>query len=991
MPDFKSRRRIRHAELERRRGMFFPFINKFANQRDAVTVTESLGTVFDVTNSATLKYSSDSSFSSEAYQIQEIEGTGFPNVLVEFAPNNDFDETKYAPTGFTDVTQFVRKISGKLRGRTYEIGRYEAGSISVGFDNSDGRFTPGSQRSPYFPNIKANRRLRVRGKNLQNPNIATGGGQYRNLIGFRKGTGSFASAQVSEPVLATQNAQLRPQQPLPLEVGNYHVESTLSIDANVATRDLLEWYAPVELGSRMTHSAYIWLRSGVEAADSIKSLIAVYFDTDGNELSPINSAHCRVDWRSATSTTPTRYSFSDQPPAQAKYCLIKLRVKHNSAPTNVYSAVTYAITGIQAEMPENNLVPLVDEVNFSVQGTGNTINDGSYSGVNLSWGAGAAGSLFKVPRLVPGDTYTFAAKVRKYGVDLMMTADEGNTGLTLDNEEGEIEVWSTFVAQRAEEEIKFIPLEPLPPVATNLSIGKGATGTTSCEGCGSSPCGETPDKVVNGSWTGGLSDKFCSHTVPGLVTVNLGEIRDISGFIVRHARAGGETANYNTKDFEIQVSSDNVVFTSVVTVVGNTLDTTLHPVETRGQWVRLRVTTATQIGDTATRIYEFETYGTDGLLPTTSGTVLTVKDITVVKGAVPMQLPVPVGALATPEQNGLTAWEAPKPIFDGWTEDWPAIAGDLTSTVDVTVNDRSARLGGVELSHTLREALFKDNPVLMVPFADDPIDSQGMVANLGSWSQINGMTSIAISGMNTDMSGTSYVQGVAGPTADNAIQFNRSASGAGMIGYVVPLPYTAEFVPKLSPPSAAPGPLPLPAEGAVITKNYFAVWSHTYKADGNLRSDDSPNYVYQGDCTAGDGSCSGNGDMRSLVGFNFPGIAADLIGAVIKYVGLSVHAQHWWWFDGGYGVFGTHNYQDRGGPQTWAGNRVQIGRWRTARFRRDSWQTISLGVNVGYEFLSGVTQGISVGPALSNSLNYYGYFDGAGLRYKPYLTIQYVK
>jgi hypothetical protein len=991
MPNFMQTSLKRHNfnELEKRRGKFFPFFDKFQAQRDTVTVTESLGTVVDTGTSTTLKFSADVSSSAENQQTAEIEGTGFPNIIVEFAPNNDFDETKHAPTGFTDITQFVRKLSGDLRQRTYEIGRFEAGSLSVGLDNHDGRFTPGSQRSPYFPNIKANRRLRVRGKNLQNSNIATGGGDYGNTIGFSQGTGDFSSNDVTDPVLVQHDPFL-----LPYGLGTRHIESTLVINASptTATRDIIEWYAPVELGVRMTHSAYIWKTSGIEAQFSKKSLIAVYFDSEGNELSPVDSDACRTDWTDETPTTPTRYSFSDQPPALAKYCLIKFRVEHTTM-RNVYSPVTWAFTGIQAEIPENNLVPLVDQINFSVQGTGNTLNDGSGFGVNLSWGAGAAGSAFHVPRLIPGDTYTFAARVKKLGVDLMMTADDGQSGVVLDNEEGEIDVWASFIANKAEEEIKFIPLEPLPPVATNLALNKGTTGTTACEGCGQSPCGETSDKAVNGSWTGGLSDKFCSHTVPGLLTINLGEMRDLSGFIVRHARAGGETANYNTRDFEIQTSPDNTTFTTVVTVAANTLDTTMHPAPegTRGQWVRLRVTTGTQIGDTAMRIYEFEAYGTDGLLPTTSGTVLSVKQISVAKGFVPGLVPTPVGSQATPEQNGLTAWEAPKPIFEGWTEDWPAKAGDLTSSVDITVNDRSARLGKINLNNTLRESLFQDDPVFLIPLDDDPIDSQGMVSNLGSWSRTNGMITLEISGMNTDMTGSSYVQGVEGPTDDNAIQFNRTSAGAGLIGYVIPMPYTAEFVPKLSPPSNPEGPLPIPAEGAVVTKNYFATWSHTYMADGNLRSDDSPNYVYQGDCTDGDASCSGNGDNRSLVGFNVQSIISDLTGAVIKYVGLSVHAQHWWWFDGGYGIFGTHDYLNRNGPTTWENSHVQIGRWRTGRFRRDSWQTIDLGVDTGYEFLSNTITGISVGPAQNKSLNYYGYFDGAGLRYKPYLTIQYIK
>lgn len=985
MPAFdfmQQRRGFLHAEMEQKRGKFFPFLDKFQQQRDPVTATESLGTVVDSGTGFTLKYSSDRGSGSEAEQVDTtVEDTGFPTVIAEFAFHNDFNEARHAPTGFTDVTQFVRSVSGKLRGRSYEVGRFESGSITVGLDNNDGRFTPGSKRSPYYPDIKANRRFRLRGKNMQNPNIATGGGAYGNTIGFRKGTGAFASDWAGTPYLASHSLFY-----LPPGIGTSHIEFKLFYEAPVGTHDLIEFYAPIELGSRLAHSAYVWKVSGNEAPDSLKHLIAVYYDADGNELTPINTHSYKYSWTDTTWSTPTRVYFADQPPAEAKYCLIRFRITHNSM-KNVYNDVVYAITGIQTEVPENNYAPLMDSLNFSLEGDGNVYEDGE-EGIVASWGPETAGAVFRVPRMIPGETYTFAATVKKTGPDLIMTADEGQSGAMLDNDDAEIEVSASFVANRPEEEIRFLAADPNIRVASNLALNKTATGTATCKAT------ETADKAVNGSWTGGLSDKFCSGVSPGLLTVDLGEMRDVQGFIVRHARAGGETANYNTKDFNIYTSDDNVVFTQVVAVTGNTDDTTIHVVACRGRYFKLEVTTATQIGDIATRIYEFEIYDAVGIMPETSGTVLNVKNLTVRKGDVTdldLYPPLTAGSLASAEEKGITEWEAPKPIFEGWSEDWPAVAHDHTSTIEVTINDRAARLGSIELSHTLREALFQDDPQLVVAFDDDPIDSQGQVSNLGSWSATNGMTTLVISPMNGDMTGASYVQGIEGPTSDNATQFNRlNASGRG---YVVVVPYTPQFVTKLPPPSAPPGPLPNKAEGAVISKNYYATWQRVFTKTGALKAADSNPfpYLYQGDCTDGDASCSGDGDLRSLVGFNFAGIMKDLEGAHIRYVGLSIHAVSWWYFTGGYGVFGTHDYTDRGGPQTWSASRVEVARWRTGLFRRDSWQTISLGVDVGYELQAGTTTGLSVGPALSSSLNYYGYFDGVKHRYKPYFTIQYTK
>lgn len=111
----------------------------------------------------------------------------FPTDLeIEVAFNNDIDETDYAQTGWTSILPFVAAFTGDLRGREYELDRAEAGTITVTLDNSDGRFIPGSVNSPYFPNVKSDRRFRIRGKNMVHPNVARGGGRDRDLTGFLK-------------------------------------------------------------------------------------------------------------------------------------------------------------------------------------------------------------------------------------------------------------------------------------------------------------------------------------------------------------------------------------------------------------------------------------------------------------------------------------------------------------------------------------------------------------------------------------------------------------------------------------------------------------------------------------------------------------------------------------------------------------------------------------------------------------------------------------
>ena len=80
---------------------------------------------------------------------------------------------------------------------------------------------------------------------------------------------------------------------------------------------------------------------------------------------------------------------------------------------------------------------------------------------------------------------------------------------------------------------------------------------------------------------------------------------------MRHAGVGGEDKTWNTRDFEIQLSSDGTTWTTSVSVVGNTEDVTTHPVPgVTERYARLHITQA-QTATTlfATRIYEFEVYG----------------------------------------------------------------------------------------------------------------------------------------------------------------------------------------------------------------------------------------------------------------------------------------------------------------------------------------------------------------------------------------------
>ena len=138
----------------------------------------------------------------------------------------------------------------------------------------------------------------------------------------------------------------------------------------------------------------------------------------------------------------------------------------------------------------------------------------------------------------------------------------------------------------------------------NLALHRPATGSTPCNE------DENPAQAFNGSVSGGTGDKWCSSEDSKWLQVDLGSNATISSVILRHAGAGGENSDWNTRSFKIHVSTDGKTFTTVVTVTDNTADVSTHkfaPVTAR--YVQLEVLVPTQDGDPAARIYEFEVYG----------------------------------------------------------------------------------------------------------------------------------------------------------------------------------------------------------------------------------------------------------------------------------------------------------------------------------------------------------------------------------------------
>ena len=101
-----------------------------------------------------------------------------------------------------------------------------------------------------------------------------------------------------------------------------------------------------------------------------------------------------------------------------------------------------------------------------------------------------------------------------------------------------------------------------PDGGVNIALDRPATGSLPC-----TP-DEGPEKAVNGSVAGGEADRWCAYDQPLFLQVDLGAVRPVARFVVKHASAGGENEDSDTREFNIQVSNDGKVFTTVASSTG---------------------------------------------------------------------------------------------------------------------------------------------------------------------------------------------------------------------------------------------------------------------------------------------------------------------------------------------------------------------------------------------------------------------------------------
>ena len=759
---------------------------------------------------------------------------------------------------------------------------------------------------------------------------------------------------------------------------SHYLEITLPAGLTINTwYKTFGWYVPVEYGVRLAHSGYAWKVNGTEPTGLVTKLEIHYLDKNWNVIpmtQDINFA-----WTTPTPTTPTQGGFAHTPPADAKYAVMHFAV-FISGTTNSTDLV-YGVTGIQSELPLN-LAPDIsgfrDQYNWQLEGDGdgdyyNVGSSASTSYLEVKWGANDSNLYTVIPHLIPGETYTATveANISNGGPPVQFTGNEGETGPIISGFPF-AQYTCSFIAQQPEQELRWILQRPAYPT---YSFDSGVTGWTVT---GGSLAAET---TIVHSGTG--SAKMTVSGSPGQAI-----LRPTSGIPIVSGRS------YTATMWVYVSTTRNVTATIDWYTTGNVYSTSNSSTVsvTANTWTQLTVTASAPINGFA---YIGSTLGASPA----NGTILYTDDVhwndnTGMSGLQLRKLNVQLGdnpslALASNAVEApFTTWVRPKDIFEGWVESWPAVAGNVD--MSITVVDRMKRLGQIDLSNTLRESLFVDNPVLLMPLSDSMIDTPGRFSQLGYWyAEDGGPTYVDISKSRGDLGVAIYTTSTDdGPTGEASWKGTPVGTALTAKGYFFAIPYSKDYVapdptPPPTKPTSKPPPASTPTQKSTYTKKWYATWSRSYEGDNSTRFDDSP-YMYQGSY---DGSSPGN--QKSLAGFDYKNIQATLNGAEILECYITVKNNHARWNKGLYAQVGTHNYASK--PSTWNGANVVERRYGKKWVAEGGTLTINTGVALAKEFLSGASRGISIGPEATNDHDNYGFFYGATHSARPYITVKYRK
>lgn len=139
------------------------------------------------------------------------------------------------------------------------------------------------------------------------------------------------------------------------------------------------------------------------------------------------------------------------------------------------------------------------------------------------------------------------------------------------------------------------PAELTATAVANIALYKSVTtNATSCVAT------EGPEKAVDGIWANrSISNEWCA-TTPSTkwITVDLGQKYYVTSITIAHAYWAGDDAIYNTRDFSVRRSIDGFKWATLLSVVGNTSNSTWIPLSpsVTARYIRVTITQGTQPG-----------------------------------------------------------------------------------------------------------------------------------------------------------------------------------------------------------------------------------------------------------------------------------------------------------------------------------------------------------------------------------------------------------
>ncbi|WP_282695499.1 hypothetical protein [Streptomyces sp. CC208A] len=200
---------------------------------------------------------------------------------------------------WTDITQWVEIAGGGqitiTRGASDERADVQTGTLSLELDNADGRFTPGSASSPYFPDVRRNTPIRVITTTLVGKNWLTGASFENNSHGW-----------VPDPAAPPQASARDTAHHL---AGSWAMKVTW---AGTGTGGALQCpLYGLTIGAQYTASAYVYVPAGSPA---------VVIDIDGTHVSAPSTLtdtfeRLTVTWTTTSASAAMRITTASSPPA----------------------------------------------------------------------------------------------------------------------------------------------------------------------------------------------------------------------------------------------------------------------------------------------------------------------------------------------------------------------------------------------------------------------------------------------------------------------------------------------------------------------------------------------------------------------------------------------------------------------------------------------------------------------------------------------------